>query len=90
MTALMAHLKAGDEAVGIISLVAEKGFGLDLGRQRFRLGDVVSVAPGEAERQWVAKGVDDHVDFRGKAAARAADGLVVTPFLPAPRCAGAP
>ena len=80
----MAHLKAGDEAVGIISLVAEKGFGLDLGRQRFRLGDVVSVAPGEAERQWVAKGVDDHVDFRGKAAARAADGLVVTPFFRAP------
>ena len=28
------YLKAGDEAVGIISLVAEQGFGLDLGRPR--------------------------------------------------------
>ena len=67
-----------------LSLVAEKGFGLDLGRQPFRLGDVVSVARGEAERQWIAKGVDDHVDFRGETAARAADGLVVTPFFRAP------
>jgi len=38
-------------------LVAEKGFGLNLGRQRFRLGDVVSVATGEAERQWIATGL---------------------------------
>jgi hypothetical protein len=45
--------------VRIISLVAEKGLGLDLGCQRFRLGDVVSVAAGEAECQWVAKGVDN-------------------------------
>jgi len=31
------------------------------------------------------RGVDDHVDFRGKAAAaRAADGLFATPFLRAP------
>ena len=80
---LGAHLKAGDEAVSIISLVAEKGLGLELGRQ-IRLGDVVSVATSEAERQRIAKGVDDHVDFRRKAAARAADGLVVTPFLRAP------
>ena len=50
MTALMAHLKAGDEAVGIISLVAEKGFGLDLGCHRFGLRDVVSVATRETER----------------------------------------
>jgi hypothetical protein len=68
------------KAVGIISLITEKGFGLDLGRQRFRLRDVVSVAPSEAERQWIAKGVDDHVDFRRKAAARAADGLVAPLF----------
>jgi hypothetical protein len=54
------------------------------------LGNVVSVATGQAERQWIVNGVDDHVDFRRKTAVRAADGLVVTPFLRAPRCAGAP
>ena len=57
---------------------------IDLGRQRFGLGDVVSVATGEAERQWIAKGIDNHVDFRREAAARAADGLVAPPFLRAP------
>jgi hypothetical protein len=36
------HLKAGDEAVGIISFVAEKSFMLDLDRQWFRLVTVRS------------------------------------------------
>jgi len=40
----------------------------------------VSVATGETERQWIAKRVDDHVDFCRKAAARAADGLVAPPL----------
>jgi hypothetical protein len=38
----------------------------------------VSVATGEAERQWIGKGVDNHVDFRRKAAMWAADSLIVT------------
>ncbi len=51
------------------SLVAKKGFGLDLGGQRFGLRDVVSVATGETERQWIAQRIDDYVDFCRKAAA---------------------
>jgi hypothetical protein len=44
----------------------------------------------DAERRWIAKGVDDHVDFRRKAAARPADGLVAPLFVRAPRHGGAP
>ncbi len=55
-----------------------------MGRQRFGLRDVVSVATGETERQWIAQRIDDYVDFCRKAAARAADGLVAPPFLLAP------
>jgi hypothetical protein len=39
---------------------------------------------GEAERQWVAQGIDDHMDVGGQAAARAAYGLVETLILRAP------
>ena len=79
-----AYFKAVDEAVGIIALVGEQDSRLDLGRQRFRLGDVVSVATGEAERQWIAERVNDHVDFCRETTARAADGLVAPPYLRAP------
>ena len=45
-----------------------------------------SIAPeqGEAERQRVAESVDDPMDLGGRAAARAAYGLVDPPFLSAP------
>ena len=44
----------------------------------------MDLAAGEAERQGIAQGVDDHMDFGGQAAARAAYGLVDAPFLRAP------
>jgi hypothetical protein len=44
----------------------------------------VDLAAGEAERHRIAESVDDHMDFGGQAAARAAYGLVETPFLSAP------
>jgi len=50
----------GAQAVGIIPLVAEKGFGFDLGDQCVGLGDVVRVAP-ETERQWIAQRINDDV-----------------------------
>ena len=78
------RFEALDEGVGVIALVAEEGFGLRFSRQGFSLGDVVGLAAGEAERQRVAEGVDDHMDLGGQAAARAAYGLVDTPFLRAP------
>ena len=76
--------EALDKAVGVVAFVAEEGFGLHFSREGLGLGDVVDLAAGEAERQRVAQGVDDHMDLGGRAAARAAYGLVDTPFLRAP------
>ena len=68
------------KASAVVALVAEEGFGLRFGRQGFSLGDVVDLAAGEAERKRVAESVDDGVDLGGRAAARAAYGLVKRPF----------
>ena len=76
--------EALDKTVGVIAFVAEEGFGLHFSREGLGLGDVVDLAAGEAERQRVAQGVDDHMDLGGQAAARAAYGLVEAPFLRAP------
>lgn len=70
--------------VSVISLVAEQGFGLDLRQQGVGLCDVMGLSTGEAERQWIAQGVDDHMDFGRKPAARAANGLIETGFFLAP------
>ena len=78
------HFEALDEGVGVVALVGEEGIGLRFSREGFSLGDIVDLAAGEAERQRVAQGVDNHVDLGGRAAARAAYGLVDTPFLWAP------
>ena len=60
-------------------------FGLaEVSGEGFSLGDVVDLAASEAERQRIAESVDDHMDLGGRAAARAAYGLVETPFLRAP------
>ena len=76
--------EALDEGVGIVTLVTEEGFGLRFSGEGFSLADVVDLAAGEPERQWVAQSVDDCMDLGGQAAARAAYGLVETPFLRAP------
>ena len=78
------RLEALDEGTGVVAFVAEEGFGLRFSREGLGLGDVVDLAAGEAERQRVAQGVDDHMDLGGQAAARAAYGLVEAPFLRAP------
>ena len=49
------QFEALDEGVGVIALIAEQGFGLRFSGEGFRLGDVVDLAAGEAERQRVAK-----------------------------------
>ena len=49
---------------------------MDLCGQRFSLGDVVNLTFGQSERERVSQRIDDHMDFRGQAAARAAYGLV--------------
>ena len=70
--------------IGVIPLIGQQGFRFDQGRERFGLRDIVNLPTREAERQRIAQGVDDYMDFRREPAARAADGLVETPFLRAP------
>lgn len=70
--------------VGVISLVGEQGLGFDLCQQRVGLGDVMDLTAGEAQRQRIAQGVDDHMDFGREPAARAANGLIETRFFWAP------
>ena len=79
-----AHFQAVDEAVAVVALVAKEGCGLDLSRKRFCLGDVMCLSPAQAEREGISQGVDDGMDFCRQAAARAAYGLVLAPFLRAP------
>ena len=79
-----ARFQALDEAVAVVALVAEERRGLDLSRKRFGLRDVGYLSSGQAEREGISQGVDDGMAFRRQAAARAAYGLVLTPFLRAP------
>ena len=66
--------------VGVISLVGEQRFRLDKRQQHVGLCDVMDLPTREAERQRIAQGVDDHMDFRREPAARAANGLVEAPL----------
>src|SRR5271157_5123477 len=68
--------EALNKAAGVVAFVAEEGFGLHFGRKGFSLGDVVDLSARQAERQRVAQSVYDHMDLGGRAAARAAYGLV--------------
>lgn len=70
--------------IGVIPLVGQQGFRLDQRHERFGLRDIVNLPTREAERQRIAQGVDDDMDFRREPTARAADGLIETPFLRAP------
>ena len=80
----VAHFQAFDEGIAVVALVAEERCGLDLSRKRFCLRDVVCLSSSQAEREGISQGVDDGMDFRRQAAARAAYGLVLAPFLRAP------
>lgn len=78
------HFESRDEAAAVISLVGDHGLRLDLGGQFFSLRDIVSLSAGQTDRERIAQGIDDGVDFRRQSAARAADGLIFAPFLSAP------
>jgi len=78
------HLKALDEGVAVISLVAKHCSGLNLSREGFCLCDIVRLPPGEADRKRVSQSIDYGVNFSRQAAARAAYGLILSPFLRAP------
>ena len=76
--------QAVSEVICVITLVCEQSSGLDQPQQRLSLRDIVNLAASQDEPQRITKGIDDHVDFRREPTARAADGLVETPFLRAP------
>ena len=79
-----ALFEACDEGIGVITLAAGQGFRLDKRRQRPGLRNVMDLPGCEAQRQRIAKRIDDHMDFRREPAARAPDGLTGTGFFWAP------
>jgi hypothetical protein len=73
-----------DERVGVVALVGDDGVGLKRFEQRLGLRDIGSLARCERKCDGVAERVDDGVDLRRQAAARAADGLALAVFFWAP------
>ncbi len=80
----LSAFEAGDETVGVVAFVSEDRIWFHLGDKPFGLGDVVNLSAGEAQRQRIAQGVDDDMNFGSQPAARATYGLVETPFFRAP------
>ena len=80
----LTHCEARNQAVGVIAFVGENGLGFYLGQELFGLGDVVDLSAGEAQRQRVAQGVDDDMNFGRQTTTRSSYGLVETPFFRAP------
>ena len=55
--------------ISVISLVGKQGLRFNEHQKRLGLLDVVDFAASEAERQWVAYRIDNHMDFRREPAA---------------------
>src|SRR5271166_4474123 len=73
-----------DQRVGVIALIGENGFGLDLVEQRHRLCDIGRLARRERQRHGVAERIDDGVDLGRQSATGSADGLIFAFFFLAP------
>jgi len=73
------------QPAGIKSLIADQGQAIDAGHESVEAGDVVPLARQEYEADQIAERIDDHRDLRRQAAARFADGLILSPpFAPVP------
>src|SRR5215204_2322579 len=70
--------------VGIERLVGDDDIGLDLRKERVRPLQIMSLARREQKAGRIAERIDGGVDFGAQPAARASDGLILTPFLRAP------
>ena len=58
---------------------------MDTGHESVKADDVVPLARQEHEADQIAERIDDHRDLRRQAAARFADGLILSPpFAPVP------
>ena len=73
-----------DQRVGVIALVGEECFRLDLIEQRHRLRDVGRLTRGERQCHGIAERIDDRMDFGRQPTAGSADGLILAAFFWAP------
>jgi hypothetical protein len=78
--------KVGAEPINIIGLIGNDVLGDKAVDQCLGLRAVVDLAGREDKAQRVAEGVDGDMDFRGRAAARAADRLNLGPPFPPAEC----
>ncbi len=76
----------GSEAVRIISLVRQEVFPFQSLDQILGLDAVMNLARGHDEADRIAQAVDGNVDLAGQAAARAPDGLILSPPLAPAAC----
>lgn len=65
-----------DEGIRIVALVGDDELGRLILNQRCRLLDVGDLPGRENDPQWIAQGIDGHVQFGGQSAPRAADFLL--------------
>jgi hypothetical protein len=73
------------QPAGIECLVADNSQAGDAGHENVKAGDVVTLARQEHEAHQIAKRIDERRNLRGQAAARLADGLILSPpFAPVP------
>ena len=72
--------KGLDQDVGVVSLVPDQRLRLDIVKQRLRAGQIVSLAWGEHQRDEVAEGIDERMDFGGQSAAGSTDRLFAVFF----------
>ena len=73
------------QPAGIKSLIADQGQAMDAGHESVKADDVVPLARQEHEADQIAERIYDHRDLRRQAAARFADGLILSPpFAPVP------
>ena len=79
-----ADFKPFNQAIGIIAFVADEGLRRHLGEKCFSLGDLMDLAFGEADCQWVSQSIDNDVDLGRRTPTRASYGVVLPPFFRAP------
>jgi hypothetical protein len=73
------------QPAGIECLVADESQAGDAGHENIKAGDVVTLPRQEHEAYQIAERVDERCNLRRQAAARLADGLIVSPpFAPVP------
>jgi hypothetical protein len=73
------------QPAGIEGLVADKGQAGDAGHENVKAGDVVPLTRQQHEAHQIAERVNKRCNLRRQAAARLADGLILSPpFAPVP------